>query len=185
MLNIPEETSYRERNRICRREAYGKKDNMFEAIDAKEQGPEREENMRRFWWAFKNDNFTLMYGQEMNTLIDCKISAEEAERAVRQGQRVEIQEEEDLSEEEESSEEEVHHKEDIEEAKTNKPNRDPYPTPFAIIETTSNMMDEVDEDLWIGDSGASSHLIGSEKDVFNKKIIEISVNTANGEKMKI
>ena len=163
---------------------------MFEAIDAKEQGPEREEDMRRFWWAFKNDNFTLMYGQEMNTLIDCKISAEEAERAVRQAQRVEIQEEEDLSEEEESSEEEsseeeVHHKEDIEEDKTNKPNRDPYPTAFAIIETTFNMMDEVDEDLWIGDSGASSHLIGSEKDVFNKKISEGSVNTANGEKMKI
>ena len=47
------------------------------------------------------------------------------------------------------------------------------------------MMDEVNEDLWIGDSGASSHLIGSEKGVFNKKMIEGSVNTANGEKMKI
>ena len=47
------------------------------------------------------------------------------------------------------------------------------------------MMDEVDEDLWIGDSGASSHLIGSEKDVFDKKMIEGSFNTANGEKMKI
>ena len=40
------------------------------------------------------------------------------------------------------------------------------------------MMDEVDEDLWIGDSGASSHLIGSEKDVFDKKMIEGSINTA-------
>ena len=47
------------------------------------------------------------------------------------------------------------------------------------------MMDEVDEDVWIGDSGASSHLIGSEKDVFDKKMIEGSVNTANGEKMII
>ena len=47
------------------------------------------------------------------------------------------------------------------------------------------MMDEVDEDLGIGDSGASSHLIGSEKDVFDKKMIEGPVNTANGEKMKI
>ena len=47
------------------------------------------------------------------------------------------------------------------------------------------MMGEVDEDLWIGDSGASSHLIGSEKDVFDKKMIEGSFNTANGEKMKI
>ena len=47
------------------------------------------------------------------------------------------------------------------------------------------MMDEVDEDLWIGDSGASSHLIGSEKDVFDKKMIKGSINTANDEKMKI
>ena len=47
------------------------------------------------------------------------------------------------------------------------------------------MMDKVDEDLWIGDSGASSHLIGSEKDAFNKKMIKGSINTANGEKMKI
>ena len=46
-------------------------------------------------------------------------------------------------------------------------------------------MDEVDEDLWIGDSGASSHLIGPEKGVFNKKMIEGSVNTANGNKMRI
>ena len=47
------------------------------------------------------------------------------------------------------------------------------------------MMDKVDEDLWIGDSGASSHLIVSEKDVFDKKMIEGSINTANNEKMKI
>ena len=83
------------------------------------------------------------------------------------------------------SEEEGHHKEDIAEDKTNKLNRDPYPTAFAIIETSFNMMDVVDEDLSIGDSGASSHLIGSEKDVFDKKMIEGTVNTANGEKMKI
>ena len=60
---------------------------MFEAVEAREeQGPEREEELRRFWWTFENDNFTLMYGQEMNALIDCKISTEEAERAVRQTQ---------------------------------------------------------------------------------------------------
>ena len=47
------------------------------------------------------------------------------------------------------------------------------------------MMDKVDEDLWIGDGGASSCLIGSEKDVFDSKMIEGSINTANGEKMKI
>ena len=44
---------------------------------------------------------------------------------------------------------------------------------------------KVDEDLWICDSGASSHLIGSEKDDFDKKMIRGSINTANCEKMKL
>ena len=120
----PINDEYSRRNvilRVCRREEIWQERHwhIFEAIGTKEQGPEREEEMRRFWWAFENDNFTLMYGQEMDALIDCKISMEEAERALRQAQRLEIQEEEKLSKEEESSEEEVDHKEDTEEDKTN------------------------------------------------------------------
>ena len=42
-----------------------------------------------------------------------------------------------------------------------------------------------EEDLWIGDSGASSHLMGSKEDVFNKKLISGSVRTANGAHMKM
>ena len=75
--------------------------------------------------------------------------------------------------------------EDIAEDKTNHPKRGPYSTAFATITTAFNMMDELDKDLWIGDSGASSHLIGSEKGVFDKKMVKGSPNTANGEKMKI
>ena len=41
------------------------------------------------------------------------------------------------------------------------------------------------EDLWIGDSGASSHMIGSEEHVFNKKLISGSMRTANGAHMKM
>ena len=42
-----------------------------------------------------------------------------------------------------------------------------------------------EEDLWIGDSGASSHMMGSEEHVFNKKLISGSVRTANGADMKM
>ena len=42
-----------------------------------------------------------------------------------------------------------------------------------------------EEDLWIGDSGASSHMMGSEEHVFNKKLISGSVRTANGAHMKM
>ena len=42
-----------------------------------------------------------------------------------------------------------------------------------------------EEDLWIGDSGASSHMMGSEEHVFNKKLISGSARTANGAQMKM
>ena len=131
-----------------------------------------------------SDNFTLMYGQQEDALAGQKISAEEANKAVRETQEVDVEEEEDLSEEE-SSEEEDHHMGDIAEDKTNHPKRGSYSTALAIIEAAFKKMDEVDEDLWIGDSGASSHLIGLENGVFDKKMIKGSVNTAYGEKMKI
>ena len=42
-----------------------------------------------------------------------------------------------------------------------------------------------EEDLWIGDSGASSHMMESEECVFNKKLISGSMRTANGAHMKM
>ena len=42
-----------------------------------------------------------------------------------------------------------------------------------------------EEDLWIGDSGASSHMMGSEEHVYNKKLISGSMRTANGAHMKM
>ena len=51
------------------------------------------------------------------------------------------------------------------------------------LETAMKIAEE--EDLWIGDSGASSHMMGSEENVFNKKLISGSVRTANGAHMKM
>ena len=51
------------------------------------------------------------------------------------------------------------------------------------LETAMKIAEE--EDLWIGDSGASSHMMGSEEHVFNKKLISGSVRTANGAHMKM
>ena len=51
------------------------------------------------------------------------------------------------------------------------------------LESAMKIADE--EDLWIGDSGASTHMIGSEEHVFNKKLISGSMRTANGAHMKM
>ena len=42
-----------------------------------------------------------------------------------------------------------------------------------------------EKELWIGDSGASSHMIGSEEHVFNKQLISGSIRTANSAHMKM
>ena len=49
----------------------------------------------------------------------------------------------------------------------------------------SAMMLAEEEDWWIGNSGASSHMMGSEEHVLNKKLISGSVRTANGAHMKM
>ena len=51
------------------------------------------------------------------------------------------------------------------------------------LETAMKIAEE--EDMWIGDSGPSSHMMGSEGHVFNKKLITGSVRTANGAHMKM
>ena len=51
------------------------------------------------------------------------------------------------------------------------------------LESAMKLAEE--EDLWIGDSGASSHMMGSEEHVFNKKLISGSPRTANGACMKM
>ena len=39
------------------------------------------------------------------------------------------------------------------------------------------------EDYWVGDSGASSHMVGDDKDLFAKTPIQGMVNAANGTSM--
>ena len=51
------------------------------------------------------------------------------------------------------------------------------------LESAMKLAEE--EDSWIGDSGASSHMLGSEEHVYNKKLISGSMRTANGAHMKL
>ena len=51
------------------------------------------------------------------------------------------------------------------------------------LESAMKLADK--EDLWIGDSGASSLMMGSEEHVFNKKLISGSMRTTNGAHMKM
>ena len=89
MLKVPEETSYQERIWICRQEEIWQERHLhiYNVIEAKEEGKSKEAEMKKFWWSMNRDNFTLMYGQEMDALADHKISAEEVNKAAREAQK--------------------------------------------------------------------------------------------------
>ena len=99
-------------------------------------------------------------------------------------EEVEIREDPDYdSEEEVTSETE---ETDDDESETNNANVNNYLDSANMatnLETAMKIAEE--EDLWIGDSGASSLMMGNEEHVFNKNLRTGSVRTANGAHMKM
>ena len=99
-------------------------------------------------------------------------------------EEVEIREHQDYDSKEEMTSETE--QTDDDESETNNANVNNYLDSASMVtnlETAMKIAEE--EDLWIGDSGASSLMMGSEEHVFNKKLISGSVRTANGAHMKI
>ena len=95
-------------------------------------------------------------------MIDEKLNQEFPEEVgIRENQDYDT-EEEMISETEET---------DDEESETNNPNVNNYLDSANMetnLETAMKIAEE--EDMWIGDSGATSHMMGSEEHVFNKKL---------------
>ena len=99
-------------------------------------------------------------------------------------EEVEIRENQDYDSEEEMTSETE--ETDDDESETNNSNVNNYLDSANMamnLESAIKIAEE--EDLWIGDSGASSHMMRSGEHVFNKKLITGSVRTANGAHMKM
>ena len=142
-----------------------------------EEGQEQNTEWENFWWTVDEDMFTYVVKSKIEELIDEKLNQEFPEE-------VEIRETQDFDSEEEMTSETE--EADDDESETNNANVNNYldSTNMAMnLETAMKIAEE--EDLWIGDSGASSHMMGSEEHVFNKKLISGSVRTANGAHMKM
>ena len=83
--------------------------------------------------------------------------------------------------------------EELEENKSEKENREtncndssnPYTSALTTMEWSLQAHPDYHEDYWIGDRGASSHMVGDTKDLFAKTLIQGSVNAANGTSMPI
>ena len=149
----------------------------FDHVEHMEEGPEQNKEWEKFWWTIDEDMLTYVMKTKIEELIDEKLNQEFPEE-------VEIRENQDYdSEEEVTSETE---ETDDDESETNNANVNNYLDSANMatnLETAMKIAEE--EDLWIGDSGASSHMMGSEEHVFNKELITGSVRTANGAHMKM
>ena len=142
-----------------------------------EEGPEQNKEWETFWWTVDEDMFTYVMKTKIEELIDEKLNQEFPEE-------VEIREYQDYDSEEEMTSETE--ETDDDESETNNANDNNYldsANMATSLETAMKIAEE--EDLWIGDSGASSHMMGSEEHVFHMKLITGSVIAANGDHVKM
>ena len=149
----------------------------FDHVEHREEGPEQNKEWKNYWWTADEDMFTYVMKTKIEELIEEKLNQEFPEE-------VEIREDPDYdSEEEVTSETEETDDDESETINANVNNYLDSANMATNLETAMKIAEE--EDLWIGDSGASSHMMGSEEHVFNKKLITGSVRTANGAHMKM
>ena len=95
--------------------------------------------------------------------------------------QVVIKKEESSSSEEEEDELEEHKDEDID--NNDNKNSNSYSSALTTMDWGLRSHLDYQEDYWIGDSGASSHMVGDDKDLFAKTPIQGKVNAANGTSM--
>ena len=120
--------------------------------------------------------FTYVMKSRIEELIEEKLNQEFPEE-------VETRENQDFESDEEITPETEETDDDSESNNENVNNYLDSANMVTNLETAMKIAEE--EDLWFGDSGASSHMMGSEEHVFNKKVISGSMRTANGAHMKM
>ena len=140
-----------------------------------EKGEEKKKEWEKFLWTVDEDMFTYAMKSKMQDLIEESLNHECPEEVETRDNQYFESDEGMTSETEET---------DDDESETNNANVNNY-LDFAnmAMNLESAIFIAEEEDLWIGDSGASSHMRGCEEHVFNKKLISGSMRTANGAHM--
>ena len=149
----------------------------FDHVEHMEEGQEQNKEWEKFWWTGDEGMFTYVMKSEIEEFIDEKLNQEFPEE-------VEIRENHHYDSEEEMSSETE--ETDDDESETNNANVNNYldSANIAMNLETAMKIDE-EENLWIGDIGASIQMMGSEEQVFNKKWISEIMRTVNGAHMKM
>ena len=93
----------------------------------------------------------------------------------------ELQEENASCEEDDELGEEENENKDIDNNENEKSNS--YSSALTTMDWGLRSHPDYQEDYWIGDSGASSHMVGEDTDLFAKGPIQGNISTANGTSM--
>ena len=141
-----------------------------------EESQEKNKEWEDFWWTVDEDMFTYVMKSRSEELIEEKLNQEFPEE-------VETRENPDKESDEDMT---LETEETDDDSESNNENVNNY---FCSANMATNLESAMkiaeDEDLWIGDSGASSHMMGSSEYVFDGKLISESVRTANGTHMQM
>ena len=127
-----------------------------------EEGQVKNNEWENFWWTVDEDMFTYLMKSKIEELIEEKLNQEFPEE-------VETRDNQDFESDEEMTSETEETDDDSELNNENVNNYLDSANMAMNLESAMKLAEE--EDLWIGDSGASSHMMGSEEHVFNKKLI--------------
>ena len=149
----------------------------FDHIEHMEEGQEKNKEWENFWWTVDEDMFTYVMKSRIEELIEEKLNQEFPEE-------VETRENQDFESDEEMTSE-TEETADYDSEPNNENVNNYLDSANMAMNSESAMKIAEEEDLWIVDSGASSHMMGSEEHVFNKRLISGSVRTANGAHMKM
>ena len=141
-----------------------------------DEGQEKNKEWENFWWTVDEDMFTYVMKGRIEELIEQKLN---------QGFLLEVETRQ--NEDSDSDEEMASETEDTDD--DSEPNNESVNNCLDSANMATNLEAAMklaeEEDLWIGDNGASSHMMGSEEHVFNKKLLSGSMRTANGAHMKM
>ena len=148
----------------------------FDHFEHMEEGQEKNKEWENFWWTVDEDMFAYVMKSRIEEPTEEKLNQEfPSEVETRDNQDFES-DEEMSSETEETDDDSEHNNENV---------NNYLDSVYMAMNLESAMKLAEEEDLWIGDSGASSHMMGREEHVFNMKLISGSMRTANGAHMKM
>ena len=165
--------------------------NKLDLIQKMPEGKAKEEEEAGFWWSIADEDcFTMVFGEEIKEYIENMMEDAKPDQIVLQPiENQESEQQQSMSEDEEPEEnddEELENENDKEKKEINdNDSSNPYSNALTTMEWSLPAHPDYHNNYWIGDSGASSHMVGDAKDLFAKTPIQGSINAMNGTSMPI